>query len=335
MCRRSSSPAPRSRSTTCSPSRAAALASRSIPRRSRRWRAPARSSTARSPAAPRPTASRPGSAAARCSTSRPTGHDRLLVRQHRISQGAPVAHEVVRAHGAPARERPRAGDDGGPPRARIPSRRRRSTTTGCREIRTLGSIGQSDLAQMADLADGILGDFELVPGEAIALLNQSAFATALRCARVRRCARAPRRLRPRRRARPRGARRQPELRAPRDRRRRGRTPGCRRRSPASARCSRAARSRRATSRIRSRSGRSRSRTAPPATRSGSSGSQLAIELNAAQSNPLVARRRGQGHLGRQLRDAAARDRARRRAARARARDLHGGRAGREAPAAAR
>src|SRR4029078_7620880 len=38
--------------------------------------------------------------------------------------------------------------------------------------------GQSDLAQMADLADGVLGnDFELVRGEAIALLNQSAFAT--------------------------------------------------------------------------------------------------------------------------------------------------------------
>ena len=46
------------------------------------------------------------------------------------------------------------------------------------EIRTLGSIGQSDLAQMADRADGVLGDdFELARGEAIALLNQSAFAT--------------------------------------------------------------------------------------------------------------------------------------------------------------
>jgi histidine ammonia-lyase len=32
---------------------------------------------------------------------------------------------------------------------------------------------------MADLADGILGDFQLAQGEAIALLNQSAFATAL------------------------------------------------------------------------------------------------------------------------------------------------------------
>ena len=58
-----------------------------------------------------------------CSTSTTTDHDRLLVRQHRISQGAPVAHEVVRGDRAPARERARAGDDRGPARARRASRR--------------------------------------------------------------------------------------------------------------------------------------------------------------------------------------------------------------------
>ena len=104
------------------------------------------------------------------------GHDRLLVRQHRISQGAPVAHEVVRAAAL-----------------RLANALARATTVARPElathlvaalnddrlpqIRTLGSIGQSDLAQMADLADGFLGDFELARGEAIALLNQSAFAT--------------------------------------------------------------------------------------------------------------------------------------------------------------
>jgi histidine ammonia-lyase len=106
------------------------------------------------------------------------GHDRLLVRQHRISQGAPVAPEVVRGS-----------------IARLANALARATTVARPElavhlaetlnegrlpqIRTLGSIGQSDLAQMADLADGILGDFQLAQGEAIALLNQSAFATAL------------------------------------------------------------------------------------------------------------------------------------------------------------
>ena len=104
------------------------------------------------------------------------GHDRLLVRQHRISQGAPVAHEVVRAAALRlANALARATTGARPELAshlvaalnddRLP------------EIRTLGSIGQSDLAQMADLADGVLGDFELARGEAIALLNQSAFAT--------------------------------------------------------------------------------------------------------------------------------------------------------------
>jgi len=104
-------------------------------------------------------------------------HDRLLVRQHRISQGAPVAHEIVRATAL-----------------RLANALARATTAARPElashlvaalnddrlpvVRTHGSIGQSDLAQMADLADGVLDGFELAQGEAIALLNQSAFATA-------------------------------------------------------------------------------------------------------------------------------------------------------------
>jgi histidine ammonia-lyase len=104
-------------------------------------------------------------------------HDRLLVRQHVIAQGSPVAHEIVRATAlrlanalasATTAARPvlavhvveALNDD------RLPG------------IRTLGSVGQSDLAQMADLADGLLDGFELASGEAIALLNQSAFSTA-------------------------------------------------------------------------------------------------------------------------------------------------------------
>ena len=104
-------------------------------------------------------------------------HDRLLVRQHRISQGAPVAHEIVRGTAL-----------------RLANALARATTVARPElaellvaalnddrlpvVRAHGSIGQSDLAQMADLADGVLGDRGLVQGEAITLLNQSAFATA-------------------------------------------------------------------------------------------------------------------------------------------------------------
>jgi len=104
-------------------------------------------------------------------------HDRLLVRQHRISQGQPVAHEIVRGTAL-----------------RLANALARATTVARPElaelladalnddqlpvVRAHGSIGQSDLAQMADLADGVLGDRQLVQGEAITLLNQSSFATA-------------------------------------------------------------------------------------------------------------------------------------------------------------
>jgi histidine ammonia-lyase len=104
-------------------------------------------------------------------------HDRLLVRQHRISQGKPVPHEVVRGTALRlANALARATTVARPELAEL-------LVTALNEdrlpvVRALGSIGQSDLAQMADLADGVLGDFALVQGEAITLLNQSAFATA-------------------------------------------------------------------------------------------------------------------------------------------------------------
>ena len=48
------------------------------------------------------------------------------------------------------------------------------------EIRLLGSLGQADLAPLADLAHGLLGaDARLEAGEGLALLNNNAFATGL------------------------------------------------------------------------------------------------------------------------------------------------------------
>ena len=47
-------------------------------------------------------------------------------------------------------------------------------------VRLLGSLGQADLAPMGDFAHGLLGaEAELLPGEGIALLNNNAFATGL------------------------------------------------------------------------------------------------------------------------------------------------------------
>jgi histidine ammonia-lyase len=45
------------------------------------------------------------------------------------------------------------------------------------EVRSLGTLGQADLAQNADLAHGVLGEFRLEAGEAGALLVSNAFST--------------------------------------------------------------------------------------------------------------------------------------------------------------
>jgi histidine ammonia-lyase len=45
-------------------------------------------------------------------------------------------------------------------------------------VHVLGSMGQSDMSAMSDLALGLFGSVELAPGEGLALLNSSAFSTA-------------------------------------------------------------------------------------------------------------------------------------------------------------
>ena len=44
-------------------------------------------------------------------------------------------------------------------------------------VRSLGSLGASDLAAMADIAHGVFTGLELAPGEGLALINSSAFGT--------------------------------------------------------------------------------------------------------------------------------------------------------------
>src|SRR5207302_2635217 len=56
-------------------------------------------------------------------------------------------------------------------------------------VRTLGSLGQADLPATADLAYAIVGDFELQAGEALALLNNNAFACGIATLAVADCAR--------------------------------------------------------------------------------------------------------------------------------------------------
>jgi histidine ammonia-lyase len=54
-------------------------------------------------------------------------------------------------------------------------------------IRMLGSVGQADLAAHADLAEGLLGDFELAAGEALVLVDTNAFSTGLAALAVSDC----------------------------------------------------------------------------------------------------------------------------------------------------
>ena len=102
------------------------------------------------------------------------GHDGLLVRQHLIGQGPPLPGDVVRA----ATLRLANGLALGRSSARPEVCERLVAALNADElpaVRTLGSTGQADLAQSADLVHGL--DFELAPGEGIALLNQNAFST--------------------------------------------------------------------------------------------------------------------------------------------------------------
>ena len=105
-----------------------------------------------------------------------TAFNRSAIAGHRVGLGQPAAHDVVRASLLRLANGLAAGYQGARPELaqlvvdalnenRIP------------EVRSLGTLGQADLAQNADLAHGILGDFELAAGEAGALLVTNAFST--------------------------------------------------------------------------------------------------------------------------------------------------------------
>jgi histidine ammonia-lyase len=103
-------------------------------------------------------------------------HDRLVLRQHLMGHGPVAPRDVVRAQALRLANALAQGTTV----ARPALAERLVAVLNADElpdVRVRGSIGQSDLAAMADLADGFLGDLELVQGEAIALLNQSSFST--------------------------------------------------------------------------------------------------------------------------------------------------------------
>jgi histidine ammonia-lyase len=104
------------------------------------------------------------------------GHDALLLRQHLIAQGAALPPDVTRAAALRLANALAQGLSAARPELaeRLVGALNGDTLP---PVRSLGSVGQADLAQTADLAVGLLADDAPARGEAIALLNQNAFSS--------------------------------------------------------------------------------------------------------------------------------------------------------------
>jgi histidine ammonia-lyase len=104
--------------------------------------------------------------------------NRRLIENHRISMGADAPPEVVRATMLRHVNALAKGTSG--VRPEIAERIVRALNEDERpRVRMLGSVGQGDLAPMADLAAELFGDVELLAKEGIALVNSNAFSTGL------------------------------------------------------------------------------------------------------------------------------------------------------------
>jgi len=99
-----------------------------------------------------------------------------LIRHHLVGQGPPASGDVVRATmlrlangfaGAATGVRPLLAEH-------LVSALNQPDEP---RIRILGSIGQGDLAPMADLAAGLFGEVQLAAGEGLALIDNNAFST--------------------------------------------------------------------------------------------------------------------------------------------------------------
>jgi histidine ammonia-lyase len=100
-----------------------------------------------------------------------------VVRAHRVSAGANAPADVARATMVCLANTLATGAAGVRP-ILVERVLERLNADVVPPIRILGSIGQADLAAMADLALEIVRDLELAPGEALALLDNNSFSTA-------------------------------------------------------------------------------------------------------------------------------------------------------------
>ena len=100
-----------------------------------------------------------------------------LLREHRVGQGPPAPTEVVRGTMLVLANGFARGVAGVSPE--LAERVVDALNAGeVPTIRSLGSVGQADLAPLADLAAAIVGQRPLRAGEALALIDNGAFSTA-------------------------------------------------------------------------------------------------------------------------------------------------------------
>ena len=102
--------------------------------------------------------------------------NRSAILGHLVGLGPPAREEVVRAALLCHANALAAGHQGARPEVAAAYVRALNDGDAPR-VSSLGTVGQSDLAQNADLAHGALGDLELEAGEALALLNGNSFST--------------------------------------------------------------------------------------------------------------------------------------------------------------
>jgi histidine ammonia-lyase len=122
-----------------------------------------------------------GAGASKASSVDPIARERfehLLVRNSMVGQGSPAAPDAVRGTLLVVVNLLAAGRSA----VRVETVQRLVDALNDDQLPSvplLGSLGQADLAPLAHLVFGIVGDQPLSPGEAVALTSTNAFATAL------------------------------------------------------------------------------------------------------------------------------------------------------------
>ncbi len=104
--------------------------------------------------------------------------NRALIHNHRVGTGPAAAEDVVRA----TMLRVANGFAKGTAGVRPELAERLVAALNAREhprVRALGSVGQGDLAPLADLAHGLFADGDLAAKEGLALLNSNSYSSAL------------------------------------------------------------------------------------------------------------------------------------------------------------